>query len=351
MKNLKVVLCDREEVFVLGLMNYVNRNPRIPILLMAFTNAEEAIAYVKAHRPDLLVAERTKETVKMAACISVSVLWILNGEEKKTDQESFSAIERYLPASAYVRRMLQKISEEEYRYHTGNDCICGAVYAPVGGCGKTALAHELCRSQILQNLNSGVGCIYLGWEEFPEYPDESNRMEELLYYVKQRADNISMKMKALAAERPDYDCIPGAMNYQELRELKKEDVRWLLDSVRAEGYYGFLIADIGSASFADLEVLAEFDMVYLPYQPESRHMHKLETFCRGMQKQGLWERFGEICYPVDMSKGLPAGEAGRLEQSRRQGKLSSIATMGLISFGQEEAGEGKDTNADRKILE
>lgn len=342
MKNYKVLLYTEEEGFAFALMNYINRNPQVPILLMAFTKRDEMEQYLNEHSLDLIVMEAEflgdnmlEDAGVLASIIkdrTVPILWMLKEEKGEVCETLYSqirdknmVISQYSTGSVYIRRMLQILSEEKPFMNMAGSCTCVGVYSPIGRCGKTELAKALCRYYSTDNSNSGRLCIYLGLEEFAENPDERHSMEELLYYVKQRAENISMKMKFLAMEEQGYDWIPGSASYQELRELKREDLSWFLNQIRTEGYYNWLVADIGSGSLSDLELLTEFDVLYLPYLQENRSRCKVKGFYHCMQGWKNREWMEEHCYPVLMrEKERMLGEVQNLEQKRRKGSLKSI---------------------------
>lgn len=349
MKAYKVLLYSQEEDFVLALMNYINRNPQMPILAMAFTKQAELDSYLKEHSPDLFVTEPDVLKNKcfgeggMAAVITgstVPVLWMLDTESgEKAERNSVRipdlayVIPKYSPASVYCRKMLQILSEVHPYRNLGNPFTCVGVYSPVGRCGKTTLSKALCRYYSADRHENGSGCLYLGWEEFAEHIDEKQSMEELLYYIRQKTENISLKIKSLAIEECGYDSIPCAVSYQELREIRREDLSWLFHQLRSEGIYHWLVADIGSGSLSDLELLAEFDVLYLPCLQEAHAKQKVAGFCRNLQAQKDWEALAEHCYPVFLKEdGISPEEVRSLEQGRRDGNRKTIAKEEIV-FG------------------
>ncbi|MDE7367305.1 MAG: hypothetical protein K2N24_08115 [Lachnospiraceae bacterium] len=327
MKNYKVLLCDGEEGFVVALMNYMNRNQSIPILAMAFTDVEQLMDYLKSHQGDLIVINNKWKGDRILDSVSsIPVLWIV--EEEAFGQEGWSGdnyISKYSSAPAYSRRMLRILSEQTIYTDGEGKGICMAVYSPLGRCGKTRLAHALCQAQTIHTEFPDCKSIYMGMEEFGEVEDENHGMETLLYYIKQHIANLSMKIKSLAVEEREYDSIVSSLTYQELRELNREELRWFLDCIRKEGFYDLLVADIGSASLTSLELLAEFDVIYLPYFQSEYSKQKIGAFCRGLKQYGLWELFSDKCYPILWEKENGGVEKVRmLEQKRKTGGLTTL---------------------------
>lgn len=326
MKNYKVLLCDEEEGFVMALMNYINRNSNIPILAMAFTEEKSLAMYLEQHKADLLVINAAWKKMETMSELNCSVLWMLDESEQKSSVEPEGyCISKYTLASDFVRNMLQILSEKKPFISTGANSSCMAVYSPIGRCGKTRFAHALCENQVMNTGITAGRSIYLGMEEYGENETENHGMDALLYFVKQQAANLSLKMKSLAIEQKGYDVIFSALSYRELRDLQKEDIGWLLNCVRTEGYYDLLLADIGSGSLSDIEILAEFDVIYFPYLQDNISGEKVQAFCRSLKNQGLWERIYTKCYPVLLQdRKMEAKEAGQLEEQRRKGVLRTL---------------------------
>lgn len=324
MKNYRVLLFDEEEQFVVTLMNYVNRNSQIPILILAFTNEEEVTDFLKGHKPDLIVVNRKIDSSIFCKEEKIPVIWIVDEwKEQEEEPKEESYIFKYSPASVYVHRMLGVLSEKKCSFAYGKQMNAVAVYSPVGRCGTTGLAKELCRTYSAQG--GGKAVLYIGWEEFPSQWDDERRMEQCLYYIKQRTDNISMKLKALSMEKQGYDQLPSGGIYSELRELELEDIRWLMERIEAEGYYDFLVVDVGSGSLSKLEFLTEFNVVYLPYLQELHVEQKISQFVKMMQLLPEWEGFSEKCFPVLMTGQIMNMEQCQLlEQERKGGNLQTI---------------------------
>lgn len=323
MKTYKVVLCDHEERYVTALMNYMNRMSKLPVVSMAFTDVDEMIMYLKEHKVDLIITERMPDSIKNTVNQATKILYIYASQESM--QEGSTGIFKYSPASEYVRSMLQVLSEEEQVVQSGVYGRCIAVYSPHGRCGKTMLAKGLSDYYCRQSMQKSAS-IYLGMEEYGCRMGDEHAMEELLYYIKQRAGNISMKTKALATKQYGYDLIAGYGSYEELRELTCSDIKWFLEAVRQEGLYERVIADIGSGSLSDLNILQYFDVVYIPRLQESDSEQKWRTFCVTLHNKELGEEVWNRWYPVYIEKnGISYQEIEKLELEREQGELRTMS--------------------------
>lgn len=332
MKNYKVLLMDTEEQFVVSLMNYVNRNTQIPILLLAFTKMDEAMDYLSSHKPDLILAgdeflNELSDEMRKIPILRIVDEW-KEPEEKKMSNLRDGEMEelyvfKYSPASAYVHRMLQQLSEKRCQFSLGKAMNSIAVYSPVGRCGVTQLAKEFCKAFCVQD--GGKSVLYIGWEEFATVWDEERRMEQCLYYVKQRSENLSMKLKTLALETQGYDYLPSGGLYSELRELEREDIQWLLERVKQEGYYDFLVVDIGAGSLLQLDFLREFSVIYIPYLQDLHVEQKMSQFAKVMELLPEGEVILDKCFPVCISDGgVSMEQCQRLEDARKHGDLHKL---------------------------
>lgn len=328
MKNYKVLLCDYEEVFVAALMNYINRNSNLPILTMAFTDITQMMNYCNSHQADLLVMNaKWKDMNRISEeAVTVPILWITDGEV--SEEAADDHISKYSSAPAYGRKMLRLLSEQEVSVGGEGSCICMAVYSPLGRCGKTRLSHALCMAYRGSGPCLNERHIYIGMEEYGNPESDYHGMETLLYYVKNKTGNLSMKMKSLAVEVHGYDMLASALTYQELRELQQQELQWMLECIRREGYYDLLLADLGTACFAELRLLTEFDVIYLPYLQDENSIRKLQAFCRGVKQYGLWEKLSEVCYPVLLENhDISVEEAQLLEAKREKGDIPALGHL------------------------
>lgn len=333
MKNYRIVLCDEEEKFVVPFMDYINRNARIPMVAMAFTEMQTAMDYIREHSVDLIVSGYTEPTFQ--ECVNgKTVLWLVDsGQEQEQVLGQGYKIERYLSAASYVRQMIKLLQTKQENVPVNKTVSCLAVYSPIGRCGVTRLAHALCHTRV-RDIAAG-GCLYLGWETFAEEWDEGLAMEELLYYIKQRTESISEIVKKLAQQTDGYDVVKSAGDYQQLRELTHEDVHWFFQTIQEEGVYDYLVADIGSASLTELDTLMEFDGIYILIPEEAECLKKQETFIRQLMRQGCWKELYQKCYPVSVTFNQINLEeqAEKAERQRRQGTLPSFDETGEWKHG------------------
>lgn len=322
MAGIRILLCDKEEAFSVALMNFMNRSGKLPGFVMAFTQIQEAEEYLMEHGADLVMIGRGMIDTSWEQ-YSIPKVWMTEDGNNPEIRDMDACIPRCSPVSDYIQTVHQVLSKGTACICMAGGCKCTAVFAPYGRCGKTALAQTICRESVEEDRNRKKNCIYLGWEEYGEDPTGSG-MEELLYGIKLRRENLSMRLKSLADAERGYDYLSGAGDYLELRELSREDVNWFLNQIRKEGYYDQLVIDIGSGSLADLKILTEFDTIYLPYMEEPWFQNRLQSFQLRMKRLGIWESLREICYLVPMKISTGGKEWAQLEARRINGELKRL---------------------------
>lgn len=350
MKCYKVAICDTEPTFAIALMNYINRNAGIPILAMAFTGVGQLQEYLVQHETDMIVIDETlfaQETVGGSSIRQwsekltfVSMLILVKTGEQLTLTEDITGISKYSPASVLVKKMLEILGRERAFIGNGQEGLAVGIYSPIGRSGKSRLAHALCRfwagqteGQHESDMFTPGRSLYLGMEE---YGSKGVAMETVLYYLKQRSENLSMQIKALAQGQTGVDMIPSAGSYQELRELDAGDMEFLIRTICREGYYGHVIADIGTGSLADLRSLLAFDVIYLPCLQDREALLRLERFCDCMRRMDMWEELAQKCYPVDVEAVLSRENGIReLGTARESGSLQTLWDR----FQEQEKGE------------
>lgn len=326
MKTYTVVLFDRDEEYVLALMNYLNRGTQIPILSMAFTDENEMLSFLREHKVDLVITEVLSVDIKKTLNAEAPVLFTYYSETKTIPDHSYQ-IFKYSPASEYIRMILQILSEEKEAVHMSGSGECIAVYSPIGRCGKTKLAESLCACYCSEHMN-GKNSLYIGMEEYGVLGKDNYKMNELLYLIKQRSNNISMKLKSMCDRRNGYDSIPSAVSYEELKDLNQEDFKWFIGSLCQEGVYDYILFDVGSASLYSIDVLQEFHVVYLPYLSDEESMQKWNSFCRVVKEKDIPAEILARWYPVAAEKiEFQTQKIQLLEEQRRYGRLDNMCKI------------------------
>ena len=143
-----------------------------------------------------------------------------------------------------------------------------AVYSPAGGIGKTAYALK--KAEELDG-------IYFGMEDFCSLETKDYWMEQLLFLVREREENICEQMQQHLQWSDGVRVLPSARCFLDYRYMKKADYEWLFEKLREERKQS-VIFDIGVGSLTDFQILDLFDQVLLLTSEEGRRWQKMQVF-------------------------------------------------------------------------
>lgn len=281
LKKYKVAICDEEVDFAFSLMNYMNGEKEYPCSGVAFTNEEHLFHYIKEQKVDLILLGEQME-VELEG--DTKILW-LTEEALKIQTGS---VYKYQSGEMLLKNILDAIEEgRERRLSVGRqkDCLIYAVYSPIGRCGKTNLARGICANYMGRSL-------YIGFEEYGSFEDETGISQELLYYMKNKDEGFHVRLKQFSIQEGQSYLVPSPRCYLDLRMLEREDIEWLLEQLKEEGTYERIVFDIGTGSLFDFSIFSLFDRIFIPTLEGETANRKKENFLKFIREQEeyVWEK-------------------------------------------------------------
>lgn len=322
-----VALVGEPEEFVYSLMNYINRREEIPLFALIFSDKASLCAYMEKHKISLVVMCGDTEAVTWLDGIKLPCLRIVGhknekkqgtehnadkGDDNLEKEGSVKSVSMYAMAREQINAMLQMISKVEPMVQGSEHVEVVALYSPVGRCGQTALCGRICS----QEYKKGNDILYLGFEEYGQgRPGEG--MEEVLYLIKERMENITLRIKALREPDMEYDAILSANGYLDIRELDYGDMLWFVNKLKQEGGYNRIIVDVGRGSLGDLSLLKVMDSIIVPIPQEKESQAKYRQFLQYLDRIGLLEELNVKSYV--WAQGLIKTE-NILEEIRKKGR-------------------------------
>lgn len=252
MKQYKLVICDGEEEFSVGLMNYINRDESNPFTAVAFSKLDKFTAYLEKHTIHCLM---TNQRFQREFQTRVPVLWL--SESKAQEQED--TVYKYQSMETLVLSLNQvMIKQGSLTAVTAQQKIYG-VYSPIGRSGKTSFALALCN-----HLNKRGRSLYLGFEEYSSFMEGQKAMSDLLYFIKSRSPDIVSQMECRLLHREQQAILPSPVAYMDIRQLTMEDMTWFLEQLQHQSHYTAFVFDIGAGSFADIGILQLMNRIFMP---------------------------------------------------------------------------------------
>lgn len=255
----KVCLLDSDSAYQRALMQYLNMRAAIPVQLYAFTTAESYAAFRKTAVPELLLVGE-----EYADWTDICPVCVLAKQREYTGKQK--SLFRYQGVELLVKSMLEIIEQGQKKTVDGPAVY--AVHSPLGRCGKTQFAKEICR-----RFAKGL---YVNWEGIPERLCESTDADmgnQLLYCLKSRNEAYItwlMEQGCTAIPPPD--------GYLDIRQIEKADLVWFQEAIREHTDYEVVVFDIGTMVVGTYGIFGAFDWVMVPVLNDPVSMAKTAVF-------------------------------------------------------------------------
>jgi hypothetical protein len=161
------------------------------------------------------------------------------------------------------------------------------VFSPAGGCGKTTLSLALSRYLAMKKR-----VLYLNLESFGEIFWEGSpakNMTDLLYYVKERKENLSILLPSLTENCQGVDCVFPVDYYGDLLSLTEQDVDYLVGEIE-KSCYESVVLDMGCATQELMYLLSRCRRILLPSLCDEANT-KLVSLEQSLRMEGREEVF------------------------------------------------------------
>jgi hypothetical protein len=103
-------------------------------------------------------------------------------------------------------------------------------------------------------------------------------MSNLLYLVKNRAEDFILYLEKNIVDIDKTKGIVSSGTYLDYRALTKADVDWMLGQIASWGQYTTIVCDIGGGALSDMTILECFDKVIMPVLDDDISINKLKSF-------------------------------------------------------------------------
>lgn len=280
----KVILADRDELYLLNLSNYLmEKAPQLD--LITFTKADKLLRYLESgQHGDILVIDEAMlvpQILNMEISLTKIVL-----SSSMASVEGYSVVKKYQKSESLLNEILLKYAEDT----GGIEAIQGksntkiaAFYSPAGGTGKTALALALSAAASY----TGQKVLYLNLEEIDSLqgilPATPGNMSEIFLALKTKGMNVGIKLSGgIGKASPGgFYYISGVESISEYDEVSEKEMEKLIDSIRSLSDYDKVVLDLSSTfSTKNLRLLEMADMIFCPVLPEENSIAKLKRLAR-----------------------------------------------------------------------
>lgn len=290
MKRGVLIICDREEVYARRLMDYLNRKERF-FEICIFTAVQALLDYLRSHRVDILLMEEELWEERIAEQMAGKIILLSENGQRKGELP-YPVVCKLQPAENIEKEIMGCYAQGGER--TLPELAISAVerkkqlwgvFSPVGGSGTTTFALALG-----QRLAREGSVLYLNLENFGSLVGEGaykGGMTDLLYYIKERKENLFLLLASLAEKRQELDCILSVDYYGDLLSIREEDVDYLLGELEKSRYETILL-DVGCATPAFFYLLSKCSRIFLPQRKEEQQ-GKMAAMERSLRMEGREE--------------------------------------------------------------
>lgn len=280
MRKQQLAICDTDAPYVHRVMDYINLKKNAPFEVLAFSSLEDIQNYCHQHVMELLLLSEKllSEDIKQ---LPIAHLIVLAEEEKVELSAEYQSIYKYQSIEAVIREVIGYYAvnhkEQISAFPLRKEIELIAVYSPVKRALKTSFSLAL--GQILSKQKS---VLYLNMEEYSGFSGMINcnykqDFSDLLYYLKQKSDNLLYRLSAMVQTLNNLDYIPPVFSHMDLRTVTKEEWLYLLDLLNRSSY-DVVILDLGDIVDGLFEILRKCEKFYMPVREDSVSLCKIEQF-------------------------------------------------------------------------
>lgn len=283
-----LIICDREEAYARRLMDFINRRGKT-FEIYIFTTVKALLSYVNLPKADVVLIEEELWEDRIAAQVQGKILLLSEGTQVGEDS-GYPVVYKLQPAENIEKEIMNCYAGERLGFlpetvAEGNVKFW-AVFSPAGGCGKTMLSLALG-----EYLSREKKVLYLNMECFGSLVSEKGYpggMTDLLYYVKERKENLFMLLASLTENRRGMDCIFPVDYYGDIISLTEGDISWLTGQLEKSSY-DVIIFDIGCMAAWVFGLLSRCSRIIVPRLKEEEGQEKQAALERSLRTEGQEE--------------------------------------------------------------
>lgn len=248
MSHIFIGIYDEDAVYGKRLMEYINRQKEYPLTAAAFASLEALTEFIASQDVKGVILE---EGTQINSKVPVYYL----------KKEPLKGACRYGSAKEIVK--------EAYAVFSPKGLESGGVtgvYSPSDNLRRTGFALETAVKR---------SALYLGMEAYG-YGVQNRSMEDLLFAVKARRENIIDYAQSLISGTDGVKRIGSARCFMDYKDMSGEDYRWFFQRLEEAGISSVL--DMSTACIYDFELFSLCDRLYLPIWEEDMEDPRLLGF-------------------------------------------------------------------------
>lgn len=278
--NEVLAVLDKDKEYLEQLVHYLKQKKNFNFIVVAYTDITPYLEYEETNKVAILLYHNSYDELVIGCNAKQKIVLM---ETKAFSEENKVGIYKYQSVEILMKEILrlydgsQGINIREALsgdlHIVGIASITGEVSSNYVG---AILAYEYGKSKrtLFLSLDPFQSKKMLGIRE------ESEGISDLIYYVKQKNNNLYLKISSLINKIETFDYIIGLSHWNDLFELQEEEVKQIINAIRSHLNYEVLIVEMGSMNHFSIALMEECDCIYQPIQKGEIYQEKDKEFRR-----------------------------------------------------------------------
>lgn len=301
-----LAICDLEVAYASHFMEHINHRRNLPFEVQAFSSLERLKELSEKQSIEiLLISERALSGRRAeVASWNIGQIIVLSEGISESRSDEYPTVSKYQSSDSVIREVMAVYAAETQDKRAlsivKRETKIIGIYSPVGRSRKTSFALILGqllskeRNVLYLNLESCAG-----FEELFELTYDRT-MSDVIYYLRQKDNNLIHHIQATVCSLESLDYIPPVAFPQDITSVTVPEWHSLLDTIRKESVYEYVILDIGDGVEDVCGLLDLCDHIYMPIRQDFVSQSKIIQFEKLMavcNRQEVLERVEKLKLP------------------------------------------------------
>ncbi len=288
MKKTVLAVCDSDKRYVERLQEYLRNNLKLSFEIISFTESSKLKEYSNDSAVSLLIITDREFEKEGRAFFEEAVRNIIVLKDDEVIPEKVKDDVRYVsrlcPASEIVKQVIGICTEraEDFIGLTADKQAVKrkviGLFTPISGCGQTSLALSLG-----EKISKKGRSILISFESFSKLRalregDSDEDLTDLLYFAECSPDSFGLYLERMLIRKGDLDIVPPPVTAAQLKEIKAENVRNLLELLCEKGGYEYILLDIKEYPERFADILSMCDIVYTIIGESAEDQQKIAMY-------------------------------------------------------------------------
>lgn len=320
-----LAILDKEKDYLVQLTDYLKLKKEFNFTVVAFTDGAAYLEYEESNPVAILLYQDSYDEgiIKQSKATQKIALIETKSPQNENDRKS---IFKFQSAMFLIKDIL-KYYEGTQGIHimdgaSNNLCvigICSPAQDPSINYIGLSLAYEYgkTRRTLLLSFDTFLNSKIFGAR------DEVQSISDLIYFVKQKNNNLSLKIASIINKKETFDYIVGVSHWIDLFELMEEEVDQLFHETKTNLGYEVIIIDMGSFNHLTLTIMEQCDYIYEIiskgeiYREKQRELHRQVTLKKGESLIKKFLSISPVCIDLDIDPWSVVKE-GKINQYAKE---------------------------------